>query len=134
MCTCKSPSGVTCCPPVRRQQYLFLTSFRSTENKTRIIKMTSLDGEYMLLGRRSDDATNIFVQYGQGATRTVNATGGPGVQEAEFIDGLRFSIQSTVPFTMNVDIPNGLDPATMPGNAMSLSVFRAASPLHARPR
>ena len=50
-----------------------------SENNTRIIKMTSLDGEYMLLGRQTVDTSNIFVQYGQGATRTVNMTGGPGI-------------------------------------------------------
>lgn len=37
-----------------------------SENNTRIIKMTSLDGEYMLLGRNTADTSNIFVQYGQG--------------------------------------------------------------------
>lgn len=97
-----------------------LASNRS-ENKTRIIKMTSLDGEYMLLGRKSVDSSNIFVQYGQGATRTVNITGGAGIQEAEFVDGLRFSVAATTPFAMNVDIPNGIDQATLPENTIPLS-------------
>lgn len=85
--------------------------------------MTSLDGEYMLLGRRSVDNSNIFVQYGQGATRTVNITGGPGIQEAEFVDGLRFSVAATTPFNMNVDIPNGVDPTTLPENTIPLSEY-----------
>ncbi|KAJ6440943.1 dihydrolipoamide dehydrogenase precursor [Purpureocillium lavendulum] len=93
------------------------------ENKTRIIKMTWLDGEYMLLGRKSEDITNIFVQYGQGGTRTVNATGGNGVQEGEFIDGLRFTIKSSGPFTMNVDIPFGVSAAALPQGARSLNSF-----------
>jgi hypothetical protein len=94
----------------------------STENKTRIIKMTSLDGEYMLLGRKSEDVTNIFVQYGQGATRTVNVTGGNNFQEAEFVDGLRLRVQSAKPFTLNADISNGVDEATIPENSISLSM------------
>jgi len=49
-----------------------------SENNTRIIKMTSMDGEYLLVGRQTVDTSNIFVQYGQGATRTVNMTGGSG--------------------------------------------------------
>jgi hypothetical protein len=65
-----------------------------SENNTRIIKMTSLDGEYVLVRRQTVDTGNIFVQYGRGATRTVNMTAGPGLQEAEFIDGYRFSIQT----------------------------------------
>ncbi|KAI3393410.1 hypothetical protein diail_4305 [Diaporthe ilicicola] len=91
-----------------------------SENKTRIIKLTSLDGEYMLLGRKSVDNSNIFVQYGQGATRTVNVTGGPGIQEAEFVDGLRFSVAAAAPFAFNVDIPNGIDQAALPENAIPL--------------
>jgi len=63
-----------------------------SENNTRIIKMTSLGGEYLLVGRKTVDTSNIFVKYGQGATRTVDVTGGAGIQEAEFVDGLRFSI------------------------------------------
>lgn len=85
--------------------------------------MTSLDGEYMLLGRKSLDTSNIFVQYGQGATRTVNFTGGPGIQEAEFVDGLRFSMAATSPFAMNVDIPNGIEQAALPENTIPLSEF-----------
>lgn len=85
--------------------------------------MTSLDGEYMLLGRKSVDNSNIFVQYGQGATRTVNVTGGAGIQEAEFVDGLRFSVAAISPFAMNVDIPNGVDKTALPENAIALSQY-----------
>lgn len=83
--------------------------------------MTSLEGEFMLLGRKTEDITNIFVQYGQGATRTVNITGGNATQEAEFVDGLRFSIKSAEPFTLNADIPFGVD-AVMPDGAVPLSM------------
>ncbi|EMD96468.1 hypothetical protein COCHEDRAFT_1025009 [Bipolaris maydis C5] len=94
-----------------------------SENKTRIIKMTSLDGEYMLLGRQTADISNIFVQYGQGATRTVNFTGGIGTQETEFIDGLRFTVQSDQPFTMNVDIKNGIPIDALSTNVSALNSF-----------
>ena len=50
-----------------------------SETNTRIIKMTSLDGEYMLVGRQTVDTSNVFVDYGQGATNTVNMTGGTGI-------------------------------------------------------
>jgi hypothetical protein len=94
-----------------------------SENNTRIIKMTSLDGEYMLVGRQTEDTSNIFVQYGQGATRAVNITGGTGIQENEFIDGMRFSVQSNKAFTMNVDIKEGVNLEMLPANAMSLNSF-----------
>lgn len=85
--------------------------------------MTSLDGEYRLVARNSVDTSNIFVQYGQGATRTVNITGGPGIQEAEFVDGMRFSVQSGKALVMNVDLKQGINPGTLPANTMSLNSF-----------
>jgi hypothetical protein len=133
-----------------------------SENNTRIIKMTSMDGEYLLVGRQTVDTSNIFVQYGQGATRTVNMTGGQGMyvsflvifapecsikfgrfpwitshspfqflradsrlysQQAEFIDGLRFSVQTNKSMTMNVDLKNGINPGTLPANTVSLNSY-----------
>lgn len=95
--------------------------------------MTSLDGEYMLLGRKSQDTANIFVQYGQGATRTVNVTGGADdAQEAEFVDGLRLRFRSAKPFALNADIPFGIDAQAIPEAHKSLStVFH--KPLKAFP-
>lgn len=85
--------------------------------------MTSLDGEYMLLGRKSEDTSNIFVQYGQGATRTVNITGGAEkIQEAEFVDGLRFRVQSAKAFALNADIPFGVNDKAMPEHAVPISI------------
>jgi len=75
----------------------------------------------MLLGRKTEDLSNIFVQYGQGITRTVNLTGGAGTQDAEFIDGLRFTIESDQAFTMNVDIKNGVPMDVLPPYKSSLS-------------
>jgi hypothetical protein len=95
-----------------------------SENNTRIIKMTSLDGEYMLLGRQTIDTGNIFIQYGQGATRTFNITGGDGTQEAEFVDGLRVSVQSQSSLTMNANLVDGVNPGTLPDKSMlSLNSF-----------
>ncbi|KAF1915757.1 hypothetical protein BDU57DRAFT_573024 [Ampelomyces quisqualis] len=95
----------------------------TSENKTRIIKMTSLDGEYILLGRNSIDTANIFVQYGFGATRTVNLTGGGGMQEAEFVDGLRISLESDQDMGINIDLSNGVDGIAVPTGMRSLTLL-----------
>jgi hypothetical protein len=100
-----------------------ISTYRS-ENKTRIIKMTSLEGEYRLLGRKTEDNSNIFVQYGQGATRTVNITGGSGLQEAEFIDGLRFSILANQPMFLNAEIRGGgVEKEAIPQGCTAVSKF-----------
>ncbi|EOD51567.1 putative paired amphipathic helix protein sin3a protein [Neofusicoccum parvum UCRNP2] len=97
-----------------------------TENKTRIIKLTSLDGEYRLLARATADTSNIFLQYGDGATRTFNLTGGAGIQEAEFVDGLRLAVRSPRPLRLNAALASGVDPAALPAGTRSLYSFRWA--------
>lgn len=52
-----------------------MRNVHQSENNTRIIKMTSMDWEYLFVGRQTVDTSNIFVQYGQSTTRTVNMTG-----------------------------------------------------------
>ena len=94
-----------------------------SENNTRIIKMTSLDGEYLLVGRRTVDTSNVFVQYGQCETRTVNFTGGLGIQQAEFIDGLRFSVQSASALRVNADLKYGIQDGTLPANSISVNSY-----------
>jgi hypothetical protein len=94
-----------------------------SESNTRIIKMTSMDGEYLLIGRKTLDTSNIFVQYGQGETRTVNLTGGPGVQQAEFVDGLRFAVEASSPLRVNVDLRSGINAGTLPSDTQSLNSY-----------
>ena len=65
----------------------------------------------------------FFVQYGQGATRTFNITGGAGRQEAEFVDGLRFSVIAEKQMGLNVDLKNGIEAAALPKGAVSLNSF-----------
>ncbi|KAM0323487.1 hypothetical protein ACHAQA_008767 [Verticillium albo-atrum] len=93
-----------------------------SENNTRIIKMTSIDGEFRLLGRQSLDVADVFVQYGQGATRTFNISAG-GRQEAEFVDGMRFSVIAPKDMIMNVDIRNGIPPETLPPGTVPVNSF-----------
>ncbi|PBP19869.1 paired amphipathic helix protein Sin3a [Diplocarpon rosae] len=94
-----------------------------SENNTRIEKMTAIDGEYILVGRKSVDVGNIFVQYGQGATRTANFTGGTGNQCVEFIDGMRFTVQTNKDLQMNIELKEGVNPKTLPPNTVSLNSF-----------
>lgn len=44
-------------------------------------------------------------------------------QQAEFIDGLRFSVQTNKSMTMNVDLKQGINPGTLPANTVSLNSY-----------
>lgn len=91
--------------------------------KTSMSQMTSLDGEYVILGRKGTDNGNIFVPYGTGAQFSANFTGGPGRQDVEFIDGLRFAVQSEFPLRMNVDLRYPLTEKEIPEGMLSLSTL-----------
>ena len=101
----------------------------SSENKTRIIKLVSLDGEYMLLGRQTLDTANVFIQYGFGATRTMNVTAGKGVQYAEFVDGLQISLMSEKEMGINVDLKSNVSNDVVPQRLRLLSEFATSSTL-----
>ena len=85
--------------------------------------MTAVDGEYILLGRKSENMANIFMQYGEGPERSISFVGGEGIQECEFIDGLRFSVESPSAMQMNVQIMNGVPQEALPAGARSLSEY-----------
>lgn len=84
--------------------------------------MTSLTGEYILLGRVMQDTANIFIHFGQGITRTLNITAGSKM-EAEWIDGLRFSLETSKDGFANVDVKQPFTSALPAGfKAVGLSL------------
>lgn len=106
-----------------------MLTINRAEFKTSMSQMTSLDGEYVILGRKGTDNGNIFVPYGTGAQFSANFTGGPGRQDVEFIDGLRFAVQSEFPLRMNVDLKYPLDEKDIPEGMMSLSTGTLTKPM-----
>jgi len=82
-----------------------------------------MDGEYILLGRQTVDTANIFVQYGFGATRTVNLTAGTGIQQAEFVDGLRLSVETEKEMRINANLQFGSESEALPSGSQSLCRF-----------
>jgi hypothetical protein len=87
--------------------------------------MTTLDGEYTILGRKSQELGNLFVPFGLGDASSVNITGGPGRQDMEFVDGLRFAIESDRPLRMNVNLKYPVSTEELPQGMMSLSEWNA---------
>lgn len=95
----------------------------SSENNTRIMQMTSIDGEYILVGRAQVDTANIFMQFGQGEARTAKLASGPGISQSEWIDGIRFNVQADQMMAFNVDLKPGINPGTLPANTQALNSY-----------
>lgn len=98
-------------------------NIQRSENRTRIEKMTTVGGEYLLVGRQSTDMGNIFVNYGTKPENVVTLKGGIGVQEAEFMDGLRMSVQTNVTVDMTVRLEEGVNQGTLNANVTALNSF-----------
>ena len=81
--------------------------------------MTSIDGEYRLLGHLGSETVNVYNEYGSGPAQTVNILAG-GRQDFEFVDGLRFSIMPTQNMSMNVDFFTPVTPDQVPNGMKSL--------------
>jgi len=82
--------------------------YNSTDNTVRMIKRTTLDGEYMALGRQTAVTETALTPFGSDPSTQVNIVG-TGLQENEFQDGFRTSVRAQNPMTMNVDVKDGID-------------------------
>lgn len=98
-------------------------NIQRSANRTRIEKLTNVAGEYLLVGRQSNDMGNIFVSYGTEAQNTVRLNGGVGVQEAEFMDGLRVSVQTNKTIEMTAQLVDGINPGTLNDGIQPLNSF-----------
>lgn len=92
-------------------------------NQTRCVKLTSVGGEYLLVGRVSSEMGNTFVKYGTGPENTVSLNGGVGVQEAEYMDGFRVSVQTNQTVNMTASLNQGINPGTLNAGFECLNSF-----------
>ena len=109
-----------------RQTWMIQESIRSintTDMTVRMVKLQSLDGEYMMIGRQTSGTETQLTPFGSGQASRVAITGS-GLQENEFTDGFRMSVKATQPMTMTVDVKKGLDSSMLAGLQGQQSVSR----------
>ncbi|KAF2121894.1 hypothetical protein BDV96DRAFT_133226 [Lophiotrema nucula] len=85
-----------------------MQSVNVTDMTVRFQKKNNIDGEYMALGRQTNETKNVLVPFGNSQAQSV-VIQGSGLQENEFVDGFRMSVRATQPITMNVDVKNGVN-------------------------
>ena len=79
-----------------------------TDNTVRSVKLNSIDGEFMVVGRQTAETGQVLTTFGQAEQNTVSIQGS-GIQEAEFADGFRTSIRASQPMRLNTDVINGVE-------------------------
>jgi hypothetical protein len=93
-----------------RQSWMIMETIKSvnsTDNTVRLVKMNSIDGEYIVLGRQTTETSLALTPFGSSPQSAFNITGS-GIQENEFIDGFRMSVKSTEPMVVNTNVNNGI--------------------------
>ncbi|KAF2266210.1 hypothetical protein CC78DRAFT_615284 [Lojkania enalia] len=111
-----------------RQTWMIMEPLRSvniTDMTIRVQKRTSIDGEYIALGRQTVETSNVLVPFGTDQANSV-VIQGTGLQENEFVDGFRMSVRATQPVTMTVDVKDGVEQGmlTQLQDQMTLNDFR----------
>ncbi|KAI0127217.1 hypothetical protein BJ170DRAFT_683064 [Xylariales sp. AK1849] len=96
-------------------------SVNTTDNTVRMVKMNSIDGEFMAVGRQTVETSQVLTTFNQ--NQQVNIAGS-GIQEVEFTDGFRMSIRASQPMTMKTDVVNGVSASMMTGGTTSVNNFR----------
>ncbi|KAF7514506.1 hypothetical protein G7054_g15254 [Neopestalotiopsis clavispora] len=107
-----------------RQAWIIMEGIKSvntTDNTVRMIKMTSLDGEYMAVGRQTTETGNVLTTFNQNQQVQIS---GSGIQEVEFTDGFRMSVRASQPMTLKTDVVNGISSSMTTGGIMPVNNFR----------
>lgn len=80
--------------------------------------MNSIDGEYMAIGRKTVETSDVLTPFGN--QQSVNVTGS-GIQELEFADGFRMTVKANQPMTISTDVVNGVSTTMITNGVMPVS-------------
>jgi len=102
-----------------RSSWQILESIKSvngSDGTVRLVKLNSIDGEYIALGRQTSSTGQALTLFSAVNQNAFNVSGS-GIQENEFIDGLRLSVRATQPMVINANVVNGISTTMLSGLA-----------------
>ena len=74
----------------------------------------------MAIGRQTPETSNVLTPFGGAQQQSVQINGS-GIQEVEFQDGFRMSVQASQPMTVNTDYRNGVSTTMVVSGAAPVS-------------
>lgn len=86
-----------------------------------MVKQTSLDGEYMLIGRQTPETSQVLSTFGSDPAQSVQVNGS-GIQEPQFSDGFKMTVRTAQPMTVNTDVINGVSTSMLVDSSNSVSM------------
>jgi hypothetical protein len=72
-----------------------------------MVRQTSIDGEYVVVGRRTAETGQSLAPFSQDPNQAVRIDGS-GIQEVEWQDGLRMSVRASQPMAIQANVVNGV--------------------------
>jgi hypothetical protein len=90
-----------------------------TTFKTQVSEMTSIDGEFRLIGRVGNETGTVLADFGSGPDQAIQIFAG-GPIETQYMDGLKVSVLSSANMSMNVDLVTPIDMTMVPQGTRSL--------------
>lgn len=100
-----------------------IKSVNGTDKTARMVKLNRIDGEYMILGRKTAETGQSLTTFGNQAANQVKIDGA-GLQEVEFTDGFRLSIRSSQPMVVQTEVINGINAGQLSGGVQAVNNFR----------
>ncbi|CRK17283.1 hypothetical protein BN1723_002417 [Verticillium longisporum] len=109
-----------------RQAWIILEGDKSVnegESNVRMTRMTNIDGEYVVVGRRTTETGVSLTQFSQDPNQAVQIQGS-GIQEVEFQDGFRMSIRASQPMSIQVNVVNGVSSGMIISGTQPVNNYR----------
>lgn len=76
----------------------------------------------MAIGRMTPETSNVLAPFGSAQQQQIQINGS-GIQEVEFQDGFRMSIQASQPMVVNTDYKNGVSSSMVVDGSTSVSEY-----------
>ncbi|KAM0326134.1 hypothetical protein ACHAQA_006727 [Verticillium albo-atrum] len=109
-----------------RQAWIVLEQDKSVneaESNVRMTRMTNIDGEYVVVGRRTAETGVSLTQFSQDPNQAVQIAGS-GIQEVEFQDGFRMSIRASQPMSLQANVVNGVSSGMIISGTQPVNNYR----------
>lgn len=88
-----------------------------------MVKQTTLDGEYMLIGRQTPETSQVLSTFTDDPARAVQVNGS-GIQDVQFQDGFKMTVRAAQPMTINTNVINGVSTSMLTDSSQPVNNYR----------
>lgn len=100
-----------------------MLTIRSTDTTVRMVKQTTLDGEYMLIGRQTPETSQVLSTFTDDPSQAVQVNGS-GIQDVQFQDGFKMTVRASQPMSVNTNVINGVSTSMLTDSSQPVNNYR----------